>query len=507
MALESRRWRLHRIVSAMILTCSAVLPAAANEADGFHLGTDGRVRLRETVLTSFPLDGDGFEHDQRQFATALLRLRGYLLMPKEFQIHVGLQVLDGQFFGDESRVGGDAIQRPWRNTRVQSQLLLREMWLQVPVGIGVLRVGRMPSNWGLGLLANGGDEEASPFNDVTHGDIVNRAVLIARPLQPFKLGRASKALHLVLGADLVERDELTNREDGDRAWQVVGALLWREAKLDLGVYVAHRDLKRDNDATIKATAVDAYGKWRGDVTERYQLETAFEGAAIFGTTDEFRFDGAPKELDIRQFGLVARATLTDLGGPMDYRLELGFASGDNDAQDGTLRAFRFDPAYKASMILFDEVLGRASARGYDRVTDPGLSGTPPPGIERSPTQGAVTNAVYLAPVVGATGLDGKLRGMVGALFAFAPGDVVDPYAAATAGGFNRSAWGKSNAHGFLGWEGQLGAEFRVKHGKHVVASVGAQYGVFVPGAALKAGDGQQDPGVIHKLRLMTDLRW
>lgn len=507
MALEIRLSRLRRSSLALMLVCAVPLPAAANEAEGFHLGSDGRVRLRETVLTSFPLDGTGFEHEQHQFATALLRLRGYLLMPKEFQLHVGLQVLDGQIFGDESRVGGDAIQRPWRNTPVRDQLLLRELWLQVPLGIGVLRVGRMPSQWGMGLLANGGDEDASPFNDVTHGDIVNRVVAIIRPFQPFKLGRVSRALHLVVGADLVERDELTHREDGDRAWQVVGAVLWREEALDLGVYVAHRDLERDNGATIKATAVDAYARWRGQVNERFKLEAAFEGAAIVGETDEFRFEGAPKMVDIRQFGAVARATLTDQGGPMDYRLELGFASGDNDAQDGTLRAFRFDPAYKASMILFDEVLGRSSARGYDRVTDPGLSGTPPPGIERSPTQGAVTNAVYLAPVVGATGLNGYLRGTLGALVAFAPGDVVDPYAAASAGGFNRSAWGKADAHGFLGFEGQVGAEVRVKHGKHVSASVGAQYGVFVPGAALKAGGGQQDPGVIHKLRLMTDLRW
>lgn len=507
MAAISRSTRLCAVALACLVFGGGASPAAAADGEGVELGTDGRVRLRHHVLTSFAVDGEGTASGQRQFATALLRLRGFLLMPKQFQLHVGLTALDGQFFGDESRHGGDAIARPWRNTRAREQVLLREMWLQVPVGIGVLRVGRMTSQWGLGLLANGGDEDASPFNDVTHGDVVNRATLILRPLALAKLGRASSALHVVLGADLVERDELTDREAGDRAWQAVGAVLWREAALDLGVYVAHRNLRRETDATLKATAVDAYGRWRGDVGERFRLEAAFEGAAIFGTTDEFRFEGAPKDVKIRQFGAVARATLTDQGGPMDYRLELGFASGDNDAQDGTLRAFRFDPAYKASMILFDEVLGRASARGYDRVTDPGLSGTPPPGIERSPTQGAVTNAVYLAPVVGATGLGGALRGMVGTLFAFAPGDVVDPYAAATAGGFNRSAWGKANAHGFLGWEGQLGVEVRVKHGEQLSASVGAQYGVFVPGAALRGADGQEDPGVIHKLRLMTDLRW
>lgn len=492
---------------ACALVASMSAPSLAADKSDFVLGTDGRVRLRGVAMSDFALDGSGFEHHQRQYATALLRLRGYLLMPKDFQLHVGLQILDGQFLGDESRVGGDAIHRPWRNTPVSDQLLLRELWMQVPVGIGMLRLGRMPSHWGLGLLANGGDEDASPFNDVTHGDIVNRVVLITRPLQPFSLGRASKALHLLIGADLVERDELTDWEAGDRAWQVVGGVLWREQALDLGVYVAHRDLERRNDATIKATAFDLYARWRSELGGRYRLETSFEGAAIIGETDEFRFEGAPATVDIRQFGAVARATMKDLGGPMDYRLELGFASGDNDAQDATLRAFRFDPAYKVSMILFDEVLGRASARGYDRVTDPGLSGTPPPGIERSPTQGAVTNAVYLAPVVGATGLGGRLRGMVGTLLAFAPGDVVDPYASAAAGGFNRNAWGKTNAHGFLGWEGQLGAEVRVQHGSSLEARIGVQYGVFVPGAALASGEGQDELGVIHKVRLLTDLRW
>lgn len=497
---EKGRHRAYALVACALWLGAGSSPAAAEVAFGVH----GQARFRAIAMSDFALDDQGTTHGQRRWGTMLLRLAPEVRFTDELYAKAELQILDGQLFGDDSDVGGEAVIRPWRETHVLSQLALREAYIQIPVFIGVLRAGRMASDWGLGMLANSGGRDDYPFADATHGDIVNRAAFITRPLEPLDLGLVGDALHLVLAADLVERDELTDRDAGDLAWQAVGAVLWRQRGLDAGLYVAHRELERDNGAEIKATAIDLFARWQPTFGDRFELDLGFEGALIVGETNELEFEGEPEILDVLQMGFVARAALVDRSWCLEYGLELGFASGDNDTQDGTLRAFRFDPAYKVGMILYEEILGRMTAHGADRAADPDLSGTPPKGIERAPTNGSVTNTAYLFPRVAWSPLDGMVTAQLGLLLAFSAGDLVDPFASATQGGYNTSAYGKANAHGVLGAEIDLGGAVRIVEAEFLSFRLGAQYGVFLEGPALSGIPGV---GTVHKLRLVSDVRW
>lgn len=485
-----------------VLLLFATPPAAAEVA--FDFG--GTLRYRAQAMSDFVLDADGTRQGQRSWGTARLRLEPEVRFTEDVILHANLQVLDGQIHGDQVDLGGDAVLEPWRETSRRDQHEVREAWLQVPIGIGHLRVGRMTSDWGMGLVANDGEDDDYGFGDATHGDIVNRALLIFSLFERDGGAEGDGRLLLTAGADLVEEDELTDRRGGDTAWQAIGALAWQEEAWQLGAYVAHRNLKRDDGTRIEATAVDLAGRWSGDLSERYGLEVGFEGVFITGTTDEFRFERAPDEQAIRQYGGVVAGGVTDRDTALRYGLEIGHASGDDDPQDGTLRALRFDPAYKAGLTLFQEVLARTSARGFERVTDPSLSAEPPRGIERSPTQGSITNATYLFPRIGWAPLDGRFVARLGALIAFAPADVVDPFASAEAGGFNRNPWGKAKADGLLGVEVDAGLDTFVKAGDLVVR-IGVQYGVLQPGPALGAARGAAELGAVHKGRVVTDLRW
>ncbi len=487
----------------------------------------GRFRLRSLMLDDFPVDSAGTRHGQRQRGTLLLRGGGSVHFDELWRARIEVQLLDGQAWGDDSSLGDPAVRRPWTEPDAVDQLRLREVWIQAPVGIGVLRLGRMTSHWGLGLVANSGEQESHLWSDVSHGDVVHRISLVTKPLAKANLGRASEALHLFVGADLVEEDDLTLRADadppneedariqrpgGDRAWQALGGASWREEDLEGGLYIAHRNLERESGRYLRATAMDVFGRWTSSLGGGRELTLEGEAVFILGETDELDFDGAPEVLDIRQGGAVARAALArkgcgSLGLGGRALLEAGFASGDNHAQDGVLRALRFDPAYKVGMILFEEVLGRVSARGLERVTDPGLTGEPPQGIERSLTNGSVTHTLYLLPSVVGGLWDERLTGELGLLVAFSAGDVIDGFATAQSGGYNRNAWNKSFATGLLGVELLGGLSARVAALDRVEARVGVQAGLLLPGPALGAADGVESLGEVGKLRILGDLRF
>ncbi len=479
------------------------LQAAETET---HFTAHGRLRYRHIMLDDFPINGDGEQHGQGQWGTSLLRIEPELSFGELTKIHTNLQVLDGMFYGDESTVGADRLLRPWTRSGVSDQLKVHEAYAQAPIGIGLLRIGRMASHWGLGLIANNGDTEEYAFGDATHGDISDRVLFITRPLEPFMSGSVAKSLLLVLAFDRVVHDELTSRADGDEATQYIGALRWRAEDLDAGIYVAYRDLVKNDGDQTKALATDLYVHWSSDLSRSMKLDLKFEGVYIRGTTEMFRFEGAPHPVDLSQFAWVLRSELEMPKISLKTGLEIGMASGDNHTQDGTSKTFRIDPSYKAGMILFEEVLNRLSARSYDHVQNPELLGTPPQGSELLPTNGSITNAVYVNPTVHYAPLKG-LNISLGFLAAFAPADLVDAYVSAQNGGYNHNTFGKSNASGMLGMEVNAGLSYDLPLSELFEMRLGAQYGYFLPGDALAAVEGINGLSNIQKWRMLADLRW
>ena len=488
--------------------------ASEEDHDAFKARAKGRFRFRQQRLSSFPLSDDGLGHGHHDATTALFRVGTTMGWGNRWYLGAQLQLLDGQFAGDTSTVGGDAVLRPWDNTSMADQVMLRELYLHLDVLVGALRIGRMQSHWGLGMLANSGDRDDAPFADITHGDVVNRALFVTKPLKFFTEGRAAEALHLMLGVDLIERDELTDRVAGDLAWQVVAAVAWQEDDLEVGTYLAHRHLTRESGDVTAATVFDLYARWELELAADWLLKLQLETAIVTGTTEEARFDGAKSPLGVLQHGGVMRAELLRPHDGLEPSLDIGWATGDNQPQDDTLSAFRFDPAYHVGMILFEEVLGRVSARGLDRASDPELAAVPQHGVRRLPTNGSITNTVYLYPQVVWRLFDRQLEARGAFLAAFAPADVTDGYASALVGGYNSNAFRKVEARGFLGGELNLGVRQTNKgiFGSPIDFSVGVQYGLFFPGPALGAGVGDDgEPvagiGLVHKARFFMDLNW
>lgn len=482
----------------------AAWPTQAATTFGFH----GQVRQRYIRLTSFPLDSSGASHGQPYRDTVRLFVESQMSFSRSFWLRTNLQLLDGQILGPDGTVDGGRAGAQWRNRGVLDHFFLRESVIQVPIGIGVVRAGRMPVHWGLGMIVNDGQTEDAWFSDARGGDIVNGLVVDVQPLFPFTQGRLGQAVHLTLGADLIERDELAVRDRGDLAWRVSGSLTWQEPTLTAGFHMHVRDATREGGDRVTHIVFDVAGDWHARLTSDLALRLAGELAVITGTSRTTPPTGTMAESELRQLGGALRAELEDAAHNLEYGLQLGFASGDDEPFDGTDSELRFDPSFKVGMILFEEVLARSSARRWDVLVADRQTTWPTqrPGV--LPTDGSIANAIYIAPRVRLTLCEGCFRAEAGGVVAFAAEPLIDPGAkAAPDGGEDKNAWGGASDTGPLGYEVNAAAAFAFDLEDAVRFSVGTQYGVFLPGQALETAVDDASVGTIHKWRILADINW
>ena len=78
------------------------------------------------------------------------------------------------FAGDPSNTGRDGQYEP--------TFVLKRAWLEFNAVLGTMRVGRQPSHWGLGLLANSGDGFDDPFGENHSGANFDRILFATKPI-------------------------------------------------------------------------------------------------------------------------------------------------------------------------------------------------------------------------------------------------------------------------------------------------------------------------------------
>jgi len=108
------------------------------------------------------------------------------------------------FAGDPSVTAIEGAEQP--------SLELTRAWMEIPVKVGQLRIGRQPSQWGMGLLANGGDGFDDAFGENHYGATYDRLLFATRPLAVAQgiLGREDSGLPLfvAVGIDRLVEDPL-----------------------------------------------------------------------------------------------------------------------------------------------------------------------------------------------------------------------------------------------------------------------------------------------------------
>ena len=281
----------------------------------------------------------------------------------------------------------------------------------------LLRVGRMASQWGLGILANGGSDVDSDFGDYTDRalllfklwdvyvtaawDYVYSGAITDDPTQNFgqpkDLGSADDVNQYVLA--FFQRP-LSEKEQAERKaavyerfepafdWGLYGVLRSQSFDLDNTSYAAWRAqggvASYDNLGLVprKALAVipDLWLRYEQRFDFASGIKVELELAGILGSVDNVNSElsGAQSSRDIQQFGGALEFQFNY--DKLDIGLNAGFATGDSakgfgildrntlanpDGSPNTkLTAFKFDRDYHVDLLLFREVIGGVTNAVY-----------------------------------------------------------------------------------------------------------------------------------------------
>ncbi|HUT54485.1 MAG TPA: hypothetical protein VM658_13935 [bacterium] len=505
---RAKRSMIKALVVGSALLVLALRPGPARSETSFDM--PGELRYRINWLTDFGVNENGRELSRKYWEESRLRLSPSLKVGDNLAFYGQADFFSGRLNGDYARLRYDYANWPYDGRDDYKDAEVRQLWMNWQSPAGILRVGQMSSQWGLGLLSNDGENRLNEFGDSYMGDLYQRVLFATKPLAIFNQSDLADRLVLAVGYDVVWRDENAVYQDGDRGSQWVFSSFYDDPDhLFTGVYVALRNQEDDDGDKVKATAYDLYFNWKSRAEDNGpQLSLGFEGIILKGWTDRVILETSPKQLDLDAIGGVVRTGLTFPDSGFRLGFEAGYASGDANSYDQTNYALSFDPDYNVGIVLFQEVMSTLTAYQPEPLADPMKVNVPQKGIDQLPGDGAVTNAVYQNLIIAYSPPDGPAKGLTlkeGILHAAAAEDFMDPYQTFKNGGVPTNYKG-APAGKDLGWELDTAVSYQYEIGSRLKLTLGLEHGYFMPGDAFNNRHG--DPGEpIQKLQGRATASW
>ncbi len=363
----------------------------------FDINASGYYRARGDLFKNLNL-GTNELNDYRTLWNQRFRLNSEFTVSDYVSLNSTFDLLDNEFFGanptngvvagnpsfyQSSTAGGGGVPEISEDPSVDilafssgektgSFIAVKRLWLNILSPLGIFKIGRQPSHFGLGITENSGDGYDSNF-----GDVADRI--------SFETGY--KGYVLAFGGDKdVEFDRDlqtttqassidTNADDVTRFFLKAGFDEDNEKFLTL----ISRRWQGITDTTV--WIFDVYPYWN------YSWYT-FEGE--FTT-----FQGDSQSQDVSVFNWVARNTAhLSL---FRFGAEGGFSSGTSGGSTNTksINTIPFDRDYNVGYLLFEEALpGGAGFDSFD-PTNTTVASAPE-------AAGAVSNAIYYRAFAGVT---------------------------------------------------------------------------------------------------------
>jgi hypothetical protein len=424
---------------------------------------EGYYRVRGHGFANFFADQ---ERDAR-FFNQRLRVRPILNFRDLALFKFEVNALDNVVWGDNANLaatplfaGSPSVTGP--DGRETPNIQVSRAWMEFNIPVGLLRVGRQPSNWGMGLLAHDGNGFEEDFGEYNGGATYDRAIFATKPIAivdaAASTGGGDIPLFVAIGVDRLVEDPLyqyygytcelgevveanspcDNDGDGlsdedhsyvnedrvsdqrgldwwadqdDDVWEMIYALIYRGEDVDylggngdltVGVYAVNR---KQNETDSNIWIADAYVK-----AQVHGVYFEFEGLTIQGNSSAIALAGSydpsgtqPLYKEPAIYGYVAKAGYVQPNYSAIF--ETGYASGDSNVADKEFTGRALHSDHNVGLLLYEQVIAQVTAKLWSE------------GAASLWSSGGVYNSRYIFPVASYSPLD-SWRLVAGFLMAF-----------------------------------------------------------------------------------------
>lgn len=308
-----------------------------------------------------------------------LRLEPRIELTNQIAVHSQIDLLDNVVLG--------AAQPPELGVNAgNDSIVVRRAWAEVATALLLIKFGRMPDHFGMGIVANSGRRRDSDYAtwetmwmpsaeadvggindtamdlDTDYGDTVDRAsVSLEVPGTPLRALASYDWPHNGAQDDRVGRhfgqlfdlDDIDDtsqwmiaigrmdspgefREKMDRgelAYNFGGRLVRTTLDYDFNAAYNNPDVPDTEETDADRFVKRGSSLWRPDVWFKIGWKGVLfegEGAASVGSIANIEdLNGNEESIDVRAFGGVVRISSTAFEKKLGYGLEVGFASGDD----------------------------------------------------------------------------------------------------------------------------------------------------------------------------------
>ena len=309
----------------------------------------------------------------------------------------------------------------------QNSITVKRAWGEFMTPVGMLRFGRMPSHWGLGMVANSGDGYDSDWQTTADRimfitgvkkydlyfagmwDFANEGLTSAtfsqQQGQPYDLGQLDDVNQFGLVA-VRRRDPELQRLDlahGEPVFNGGAYFIYRNQTLtnDQGPASPQNTPSIGQSSANYTMGLSRRGAWAvipdlwfQVLYKKFRFEA--EGAMIYGYLDTIQsvatqtamttpgyastFPGTGNGYHVRQFGVATQSEFRAIEDRLRIQFGFGWASGDAGLEslvpppqglqakpvpgDRTYTEFSFHPDYRVDLILFRNILTRVQGAYY-----------------------------------------------------------------------------------------------------------------------------------------------
>lgn len=425
--------------------------------DEFEVDIEGYYRTRAYVFANLFNPAD--EERDGRYMEHSLRIRPIFNYKDLSKLILQVDALPSVVWGDNQSLSstalfaGDPSSTGIGGAGVPTIRLTRA-WTEFSVPVGSVRIGRMPSHWGMGLLANDGNGFRNTFGEAKNGNSFDRALFATKPIAIGQaiMGKEGKDIPLILavGVDRLVEDPLiqfkgytcepdiydddpafdercdvngdgrtdqehsytdesyTAEQRGQDWWadqnddvmEMIYVLIYRGEQIDLfglhgdltaGGYVIHRIQKEtDSDVVIMDGYLNLLMSGIAVEAELVSIAGRTRGITLPGAYN-LDPDADPLEKRAAISGYVTRFGYVQPG--WKVMMEHGYASGDDNVGDAEFTGRSLHADHNVGLLLYEEILARATAQVW---TESGA------GLW---SRGGVYNSRYIFPTVTLNPLD------------------------------------------------------------------------------------------------------